>query len=146
MDPNTTRSLSRILEGMKDQSEAEGFLESTSENDYQYFYQFLNAYLAEKELDRTEVIRRSGISSNYVYNLLNGNRTNPGRDKVIALCVASGMDYASTQKSLELSGLAALYPRNPRDVRIAIAINKGLQDVMELNLLLDQYNLEPLDI
>ena len=146
MEPDTTRSLSRILERMQDQKEADDFIEANQETEYQYFYQYLNAHIAEKELDRTEVIRHSGISGNYVYNLLNGNRTNPGRDKVIALCVAAGMSYAQTQKSLELSSAAPLYPRDPRDVRIAIAINKGIRDVTELNLLLDQYDLPPLNV
>lgn len=146
MEPDTTRSLSRILERMQDQKEADDFIEANQETEYQHFYQYLNAHIAEKELDRTEVIRHSGISGNYVYNLLNGNRTNPGRDKVIALCVAAGMSYAQTQKSLELSSAAPLYPRDPRDVRIAIAINKGIRDVTELNLLLDQYDLPPLNV
>lgn len=146
MDEKTTRSLSRILEEMDDQSSADSFVSEHEIRDCGSFHEYLDNAVRKKELDRTEVVRRSGISSNYVYQILSGAKANPGRDKIIALCIASEMSYKETQKALEIAGLAPLYPRDERDVRIAISINSGIRDALEVNLILDQYGLKPLDI
>ena len=146
MDEKTTRSLSRILEEMEDQTSAEDFVAKHEIHEFDTFHRYLEAIITEKGLDRSEVVKRSGISNNYVYQILSGKKPNPGRDKIIALSMASEMTYKETQRALEISGLAPLYPRDERDVRIAIAINSGIHDAIELNLLLDQYGQDPLDI
>lgn len=146
MEKKTTRSLSRILERINDEGEASGFITDYGDREPAYFYEYLNEVIAEKQLKLSQVISASGISRNYVYNILNGDKKNPGRDKVIALCVGAAMSYSQTQRALELAKAAPLYPKDPRDVRIAVAINSGIGDVTELNLLLDRYNLAPLKV
>lgn len=146
MDQKTTRSLSKILEQTKDPLTAEQFIVDHREKEFTYFYEYLNQILAEKRLVTTEVIRASGISRNYVYNILNGNKKNPGRDKIIALCVGAEMSYNETQRALELAKVSPLYPKDERDVRIAIAINNRIGSVTRLNLMLEEHHLEPLDI
>ena len=145
MDKDTTRSLSRRLQQMNKQQEADDFVRShgLEENS---FSAYLLRVLAEKGLDKSQAAARSGISKNYVYNILSGSRPNPGRDKILALCIASQMTYRQTQRALEIAGQAPLYPRDERDVRIAIAINSGICDVLKVNLLLDEHGLTPLDI
>ena len=81
-----------------------------------------------------------------MYNILNGDKKNPGRDKVIALCIGAEMNYSQTQRGLEIAKAAPLYPKDERDVRIAVAINKGIRSVTEVNLLLDQCGVEPLKV
>lgn len=146
MDEKTTRSLSRILEEIEDHTAADSFLSEHAKDSGETFQSFLLRQIESRGLDKTEVVKRSGISSNYVYQILSGTRNNPGRDKVIALCIASEMTYRQTQQALEISELAPLYPRDERDVRIAIAINKGIVDAIEVNLVLDKYGLAPLNI
>lgn len=146
MDKKTTRSLSRLLERINDEGEASGFIADYGQRKPAYFYEYFNEVIAEKQLKLSQVISASGISRNYVYNILNGDKKNPGRDKVIALCVGAAMSYSQTQRALELAKAAPLYPKDPRDVRIAVAINSGIGDVTELNLLLDRYSLPPLKV
>lgn len=146
MDRKTTRSLSRVLENIRDPKEAEDFAAAYGKDRPEYFYQYLNEIIALKGLKVSQVIAASGISKNYAYNILNGDKKNPGRDKVIALCVGSSMNYSQTQRALELARVAPLYPKDERDIRIAVAINTGVESVTQLNLLLDEYGLTPLDV
>lgn len=145
-DRETTRHLSRVLQNMKRQKDADVFIENHGEGTPRSFHEYMRQRMKESGLDRGTVISRSGISKNYVYNILNGSKPNPGRDKVLALCIAAELDYAQTQKALEIAGLAPLYPRSERDVRIAIAINNGMNRVIMVNLMLDEYGLPPLDV
>ncbi len=145
-DKDTTRSLSRVLERVQDTDAADRFIEDHGEKKFRYFYEYLNYIIAEKELAVSDVIRRSGISRNYVYNILNGNKKRPGRDKILALCIGASMSFSETQKGLEIAGAASLYPRNARDVRIAVAINQGICSVMKVNMMLDELDLDPLDV
>ena len=144
-DKDTTRSLSRVLENMQRQDEGNAFIDLHGAGE-RSFSSYLRKVMENSGLEKSEIVRRSGISRNYVYNVLSGSRPNPGRDKILALCIASEMSYRQTQQALEIAGAAPLYPRDPRDVRIAIAINGGMHDVMNVNLLLDEYSLAPLDI
>lgn len=146
MDKITTRSLSRVLENIRDSGEAEDFAAAYGKEQPQHFYQYLNEIIAEKNLKVSQVIAASGISKNYAYNILNGDKKNPGRDKVIALCIGTSMNYSQTQRALELAKVAPLYPKDVRDIRIAVAINTGVDSVTRLNLLLDEYGLAPLDV
>lgn len=83
-----------------------------------------------------EVVRQSNISRNYVYNILNGNR-NPGRDKIIALCIGAGMNCGQINRALKIAKEGILYAKDERDARIMIAVNNGVKSVTELNLLLE---------
>lgn len=146
MNDKTTRSLSKILEQVKDCREADEFIQSYESREFTYFYEYLNWMIGKKEIPTASVVAASGISKNYVYNILNGHKKNIGRDKVIALCIGAGLNYSQTQRGLEIAKAAPLYPKDARDVRIAVAINSGLKDVTQVNLLLDQYGLAPLDV
>ena len=89
MSEKTTRGLSKILEQVKDCSEADQFIDAYKEREFTYFYEYLNWMIGVKGLTTSEVVAASGISRNYVYNILNGDKKNPGRDKVIALCIGA---------------------------------------------------------
>lgn len=144
MGTETTRSLSKKLQNIKDDSEAESFIKENSESFSLQSY--LNRLLAEKEITVPKVIERSGISRNYIYNILSGERINPGRDKVIAICIGLGATFSQTNRALELVKHSPLYPKDERDARIAIAINQGLNSVTDINIMLEQQGLRPLDV
>lgn len=60
---------------------------------------------------------------------------NPGRDKVLALCLAAQMNYDETQRALVLADVGKLYPRRKRDSIIIFALNQKLT-VQQTNELL----------
>lgn len=146
MEKDTTRTLSKVLEKIRKDEDADRFIEKHGETDFRYFYEYLNWIIGQKELTTAEVIARSGINKNYVYNILNGDKKKPGRDKILALCIGAQMNYSQTQRGLELGNVAPLYPKDARDVRIAVAINGGVKDVTSINLILYDYGLEPINI
>ena len=145
MSEDNTRKLEEVLGSVGKEIDAEEFADS-HESRFKYFYEFFNNYIAENGLSITEIITRSRISKNYVYNITNGNKKNPGRDKVIALSAAAGMSVELVNRALRISGLNALYPKNKRDVFIAECINRDIRDIIDLNLALDKKGESPLDV
>ena len=93
--------------------------------------QYLKQY-TEAGYDRC----RSNISRNYVYNIINGDR-NPGREKIIALCIGAGMNCSEINRALKIAGEGILYAKDPRDARIMIAVNQGSATVTGINLMLE---------
>jgi len=144
MKQDTTRSLSKALQKIKDNKEGEAFIRDNSSTGT--FHSYLNGLMAELDVTVPELIEHSGVSRNYIYNILSGERGNPGRDKVIAICIGLGASFSQTNRALELVKHSALYPKDERDARIAIAINQGLRSVTEVNLMLESNGLNPLDV
>lgn len=145
MSEDSTRKLEEILGSVGKQVNAEEFADK-HESRYKFFNEFFNEYIAERGLNITDIINRSRISKNYVYNITNGNKKHPGRDKIIALAVAAEMDIDLLNRALRISGVNALYPKNRRDVFIAECINRGITDVTELNIALHEKGEAPLDV
>ena len=52
------------------------------------------------------------------------------------------MDYREINRALKIAKLGVLYPKEPRDARIIVEINKGVKSVMELNLILEREGFE----
>lgn len=144
MKQDTTRSLSRRLESIRGEREAEEFISHHCERTA--FSVYMNELLASHEVTIPELIELSGISRNYIYNILSGERAKPGRDKVVALCIGIGASFAELNRALELVKHAPLYPKDERDARIAIAVNRGMHRVTEVNLMLEKSGLAPLDV
>ena len=65
---------------------------------------------------------------------------------MIAICIGLGASFSQTNKALELVKQSALYPRDERDARVAIAINQCVQNVTEVNIMLEKNGLKPLDV
>lgn len=102
------------------------------------FQKYMNEKLLEKGLCAADVIRNSQIQRNYGYQILNGQKQ-PGRDKILALCLAASFSLDETQKALTLAGEGVLYPRKVRDSVIIFCCDKH-KSVIEANELLYQTN------
>ena len=109
---------------------------------YSSFSDYFRSLATSKELSDSELILKSGIEKSYYYQIMKGTR-NPGRDKVLRICIAAGLSNRETTRALELSGNAPLYPKNRRDIIITVGINQHAS-VDDINLLLDKYSEEPL--
>lgn len=140
-EEKTTGRLERVLSNVKTDTEAMRFIHENTTDVYHSFPEYFNDYMVRNQLDWAEVKDKSGISKNYIYNILNGDRK-PGRDKILALCIAAGMNFGEINKALHIAGEGVLYPKNERDARIAIAVNNRITNVMQVNLQLEAAGVE----
>lgn len=135
MTHNTTDELLKQLLNVRTTSELSKYNTTIPlQNCYKTFSEYLNKYLEAHQLSESEVIHNSMIPRTYGYQILNGQK-NPGRDKVIALCLASHMNLDETERALMLANQGKLYARRKRDSILIFSINKHL-DVMSANELL----------
>lgn len=142
----TTGRLDEILRNVHSDRDAKSYIEEHGEEIMEEtFSSRFNSYVAAEGLDISKIIRLSGINKNYVYNILNGHK-HPGRDKIIALCIAAGMNAPETGRTLKISGYSPLYSKDERDIRITICINNGMNNVTDVNIYLDSHGVKPLNV
>ncbi len=138
----TTEELMEILKSKK--SIGAYFAEEVDELEFASLAEYLELLLSEKELKKSDVIRRSNLDKNYAYQIFNGNKTHPSRDKMLMLALGMQLQIMETRKLLKIAGACDLYPRNPRDSVILYCLNKG-STLMQVNELLSDYNLDILE-
>lgn len=137
--PLTTDELLKILHSTHTVSELNKYTENLSEQkDNLSLSEYFSSYFRLHDIQESDLIRSSQIQRNYAYQILNGTK-NPGRDKVLALCLAAQMNYEETQRALMLADLGKLYPRRKRDSIIIFALNQKLS-VQQTNELLYEEN------
>ena len=98
--------------------------------------EYLQKLLAEKNLERSEVIDRSGLNREYAYHIFSGKKNNPSRPKILALAMAMGLNLDEIQYLLRYARQGILYPRNSWDAVIISAIEQKLS-VSQTNELLN---------
>lgn len=104
---------------------------------------YLTNLIEEKAMEKSRLIRLSGLDRGYVYDILAGKK-NPSRDKVLALCFAMSLSAEDTQQLLKSTGYAPLYVRLKRDSIILFGLEHGIS-LMETNELLFEMNYEVLE-
>lgn len=92
-----------------------GLGEIQTEQLTQTLSEFLTKFIAERGVKPSDILERSGMKKQYFYEILNGTKTNPSRDKLIQLCFGLEFSLEETQTFLKHFGMAQLYPRNRRD-------------------------------
>ena len=143
MNENTTERLDKILQNA-DTSDFKKYREEELTEELPSLSDYLNEYIAKKNLLVADVVKNSRMSKDYAYALLNGNRKNPTKDRIIALCLAIGMSLLETQRALKICGMV-LYSKNKRDAAIIICINRGIYDIDRVNDFLLDNGLEILE-
>lgn len=139
--------LTQKVKALKTESAVREYVEKyLKEEQDEHFHEYLRQHILKHDLSMAQVMKNSCINKNYGYNITNGTRKRPGREKVIALCIGAKMCFDETQKALRLAEHPLLNPRKERDVWIALAINNKTGDVLKLNLLLEEKGLEPLSV
>ena len=146
MNRDELNELEKLMAGLKDKEQIEAYIGCYCRDDVREFSEILNDAITRSDLKVADIMRASGINANYGYNIVSGARKKPSRDKIIALCIGSGMSFDETQEALDSSGLARLYYRSERDVRIAAALNNRVCDVVKVNMDLSDHDLEPLAV
>lgn len=104
---------------------------------------YLTNLIEEKAMEKSRLIRLSGLDRGYVYDILAGKK-NPSRDKVLVLCFAMSLSAEDTQQLLKSTGYAPLYVRLERDSIILFGLEHGIS-LMETNELLFEMNYDVLE-
>lgn len=102
----------------------------------------LTALLSEKNLKKSDVIKRAELSEVYAYQIFSGLRV-PERPKLLALAVGMGLDIDEVQGLLKYGGYPPLYAKLPFDSVLIYGICKHLS-VVEINELLFEHKLPTL--
>ncbi len=101
--------------------------------------EYLNELLDEKGLTKSEVIEEAALNQTYGYQLFQGEKKKPGRDKLIALALGLRCTLKETQRLLRLAGVSELWCKNRRDAIVIFSIEHGYsrrrcdQELYELN-------------
>ena len=142
----STKELQEILSEAGRKTALEDYLKGLNEaGGVPALCDYLNETIARKGLALNDVVRDSGLSSGYVYNIFNGSRTNPQKRKLIGICIGCHMTFAETQRTLEIAGKGVLYPRDPADAIIIYNINRGNWSVIDINEQLFEHGLEVIE-
>lgn len=134
-DSKTTGELLQILTSTHSQKELDAYLETHTKPDVSLdFAGCFQHFLKIHDLKKSDIIRAAQLDRTYGYQILSGARQ-PGRDKILALCIAAGLTLRETQRCLECAGEGILYARSLRDAVIIYGIEHHM-DVLRINELL----------
>ncbi len=134
MTQKSTDELLNILNCINSISDLETFTNTVANNHTVTFSQYINDLLLSYGLSAAQLIEDAQIQRNYGYQILNGTK-NPGRNKVLSLCLALSLSLSETQRALTLAHENILYPKNKRDSVIIFCLNKHMS-VLDTNELL----------
>lgn len=88
--------------------------------------EYLEKLLADKNLERREVIKKSQLNQVTTQHIFEGRTKEPARLRLIALALAMELNAEETEKLLIYGNAAKIYPRrNEWEAIIFLAINKN---------------------
>ncbi len=105
--------------------------------------EFLEDLLEEHGIKKNEIIKRSDIDQTYGYQIFQGIKKNPSREKLLRLALAFPLSVDETKRLLYYGGAETLYPRVPRDAYLMFAIHNRFS-VIETDDYLDAHGEKPL--
>lgn len=139
------KSTEELLNILKSTRSYDDFLaEQIDELYFASLSEYLELLVAQKGLNKSDVIARANLDRSYAYQIFNGNKTNPSRDKLIMLSFGMGLSLDETRKLLKIANVSDLYVRSPRDSAIIFAIKSNL-DLLQTNELLYELSLPLLE-
>ena len=133
-----TGSLLNRLNKAKRHADLESHIDSLDGVASKGYGAYLQKYLAEHDISVASLSRLALMDRSYCYQIIRGEK-HPGRDKIVAIALASGMSLEETQRGLEIASEGILYSRSRRDSVLIYAVNNKLS-VVSANALLEQYN------
>ena len=137
MKQHPTEELLKILNSLDSVEELEQVASEAEQTAaYSSFSDFLSQKMKASGISTADIIRRTNIQRTYCYQILSGAK-NPGRDKVISLCLALTLSLNDVQRALTLAGEASLYPKRRRDSILIFCINQEYSVTETNNLLFD---------
>jgi len=84
---------------------------------------YLTQLLREKDLKKSEVIKKSGLNETFAYQIFSGDRK-ASRNKVLQLAFAMELSLREAQRLLKQAGVNELYCKNRRDAIIIYCLSR----------------------
>lgn len=121
--PKTTDELMKVLQNKKD---LQSYLqENREEMSVPSLAEMLHNLLSRSNMNKSDLLRAAHIDRVYGYQILNGQRLSPSRDKLLRLAFALQANVTDTQRLLRAGGQPILYPRDVRDALILFQLQNG---------------------
>ena len=105
--------------------------------------EYLNDMLIKYDMEKSDVVRRSGLSGTYAYQIFDGKKS-AGREKLIQLAFGFPLNLEETQRLLRFGGHSELYVKKKREAYLMYALENGYT-LEQTNELLYQNGEETLD-
>lgn len=138
MDKNVTKSLEKKLLQSNNISD---YLQQNQDNLVEASVShLLNKLIKQSNQKKSEIIKKSGITTSYAYEILNGFKY-PTRDKLLRFFIAMELEFEEVQTSLKHTSYPMLYIRNKRDSIVIYAITNHMS-VIDLNIMLENHGVE----
>lgn len=123
----STKDTERLENELKSASNIEDYFDDNEDNLKQFtFKSYFEHLISTKNLNKTDVIKRSGLDQVYAYHIIAGRKNKPARSKVIALALAMKLTPKEAQHLLHYAGAAQLYVRDSWDSVIYFALENHL--------------------
>ncbi|MBO7453366.1 MAG: helix-turn-helix transcriptional regulator [Clostridiales bacterium] len=134
--------LLKRLQNSKDLAELSNYICNIDGSSSDSLSEHLKQLMKEKNINASELIKRSRIERTYCYQILNG-RKKQGRDKIIAIALALSLSVDETQRVLRIAKEGDLYAKDKRDCILIFALNHKY-NLLDTNQLLTHYDEEEL--
>ncbi len=109
------------------------------------FRDMLYALIDQRGLEDVEVYKRALLDRRHFSKIRSGNGYRPGKNTVVALCLALHLDLEKTEALLETLGYA-LSESDLGDLIIRFCIEHEMYNIHDVNLALDRYDQKPLAV
>lgn len=138
------KSTDELLKLISQESRLETFLKNNNEEfETTSLKEELERLSALHKKTKAEIVRLSLLDKTYTYQILDGKKTNPSRNKLLAICLALGATLEETQRVLRLGHTEQLHPRSIRDAVIIYSLKRHTS-VLDTNQILYDMEEEPL--
>ena len=89
------KSTQELLKLLNEAPQVSDYIENEEDNMVHQtnLCQYLNTLLEEKQIDKSQMIKLSGLDRTYAYQILSDTKKKPNRDKVLAICFALKLSF-----------------------------------------------------
>ncbi len=146
MYQNSTTELDSVLQKTNPE-DLDDYLKEQKQNlaDEEHpFAAYMRELFKEKGITQQEVFLKADIPEKYGYRLIAESKKTKQRDYILRICLAAELTLTETQRALKLYGMTELYSRVPRDAVLMVAVNTGVYEIEEVNKMLREHEMEPL--
>lgn len=132
---NKEKSTEFLQSELKQATSLERFIKENEQNlKEKTVPDYLNEMLIKYDLEKSEVVRKSGLTGTYAYQIFDGKKS-AGREKLIQLAFGFPLTLEETQRLLRFGGHNELYVKKKREAYVMYALGKGY-DINRINDLL----------